>query len=324
MEITEGEGTYPIVYGFEEMVDRDSVGVYDGKNEDGERNYITDAYIARVKNVFDFIQDNQIALNVYTDADYLYDAFIEGNGRGHSPKLYSVFTPDEQINIEVITYRQAQWLLNQDGSAAIVFGGAWCANTTAAIGPINDYAVANNTIVYLMDFRLDGKFPIDFWSYDRDRQFEIRSTLQDGSAEKLTDSTFVGQPNPFAYLYTALINENLTNVESVTEPTSKNYLITAVDAEGNETTALRLQAPYFFSFNKDALDADGFPAPVLAWHELMLEITESSLERGNYIYQKDNYAAYTGGIENVLRALSESVNETYQPYTGEPRQPITE
>lgn len=317
-------GTYPIVIGFEEMVDRDSNGIYDGADEDGNRSYITDEYLVRLQNVFDFIRDSGVEISYYSDADYLVDAFVEGNGRGHSPKLYDVFTEGEQINIEVITYRQMNWLLSQEGSAAIVFGGAWCANTTAAIGPINDYAVANDVKVYLMDFRLDGKFPIDFWDYDRDRQFEIRSTLQDGSPEQLAGSTFVGQPNPFAYLYTNLINTYLTNVESITDPSADNYYITYVNEDGTETQAIRLQAPYLLAYNKDAVDADGFPAPVLAWHEEMLEITENSLENGSYIYQKDNYASYTAGIEEVLTAVAESTGSAFTPYTGAPRQELTD
>lgn len=318
------EGVFPIVYGFEEMVDRDATGIYDRTAEDGTRHYITEAYEARLKSVFDFVRDGGIEIDTYTDAEYLVDAFVEGNGRGHSPKLYDVFTEGEQINIEVLTYRQTQWLLSQEGSAAVLFGGAWCANTTAAIGLINDNAVANNQIVYLLDFRLDGKHPIDFWGYDRDRQFEIRSTKQDGNAEALAGSTYVGQPNPFASLYTDLITTYLTNVESVTDPSAKNYLIEAVKPDGSEAQALRLQVPYFFAYNKDALDEDGFPAPVLAWHEQMLEITEASLEKGIYIYQKDNYDAYNAGIAKVLGALAQSTGTAFSSYDGEPRQPIVD
>lgn len=317
-------GTYPIVYGFEEMVDKDSTGVYNSTNEDGTRNYITEEYTQRLQAVFDFIQENGIAVDSYTDAEYLYDAFVVDNGRGHSPKLYDVFTEGEPINIEVITYNQMNWLLAQEGSAAVLFGGAWCANTQASIGPINDYAVANDTTVYLMDFRLDGKHPIDFWGYDRDRQFEIRSTNQDGNAEELAGSTYVGQPNPFAYLYTNLINTYLTNVETITDPTADNYYITYTDENGAEVQAKRLQAPYFLAYNKDAVDEDGFPAPVLAWHEEMLEITEDSFEKGSYIYQKDNYASYTAGIESVLTALAGSTGTEFTAYTGEPRQELVD
>lgn len=319
-----GAGTYPIVYGFEEMVDRDSAGIYDGTDEDGNRNYITEEYLGRLQGIFNFIKDNEVEIDYYTDADYLYDAFIEGNGRGHSDKLYDVFTEGEQINIEVITYRQMQWLLSQEGSAAILFGGAWCANTTAAIGPINDYAVANDITVYMMDFRLDGKHPIDFWGYDRDRQFEIRSTNQDGDPEELTDSTYVGQTNPFAFLYTDLVNTYLTNLETITDPTANNYYITSTDEDGVETQAPRMQVPYFFAYNKDAVDADGFPAPVMAWHEEMLEITENSLEKGSYIYQKENYASYTAGIEEVLTALAGSTGTQFVSYSGEPRQELVD
>ena len=317
-------GSYPIVYGFEEMVDKDSTGIYNSTNEDGTRNYITGEYTARLQAVFDFIKDNGVAIDTYSDADYLYHAFVADNGRGHSPKLYDVFTEGEQINIEVITYAQTQWLLAQEGSAAILFGGAWCANTQAAIGPINDYAVANDTTVYLMDFRLDGKHPIDFWGYDRDRQFEIRSTKQDGNPEELAGSTYVGQPNPFANLYTNLINTYLTNVETITDPSADNYYITYVDENGAEVQAKRLQAPYFLAYNKDAVDEDGFPAPVLAWHEEMLEITENSFEKGSYAYQKDNYASYTAGIEEVLTALADSTGTDFALYTGQPRQELTD
>ena len=321
-------GTYPIVYGFEEMVDLDSQGVYTSeRDEDGKetgRTYFTDEFLARLEAVFDFADDQGIEFAQYTDADYLRDAFVAGNGRGHSEKSFDVFADGEQINVEVLTYRQTEWLLQQEGSAAIVFAGAWCANTQAIMGVLNDYAVADGVKVYFFDFRLDGKFPIDFWGYDRDRQLMIRATNQEGKETDLPDSTFVGQPNPFAYLYTDLIGTYLTNVETTTDPEADNYYITSTDEDGNEAKAARLQQPYLLAYNKDALDEDGFVAPVLAWHEQMLEITDASLERGTYAYQTDNYAAYTAGIEAVLEALDASVGRAFTPYDGEPRQELVE
>lgn len=317
-------GSYPIVCGFEEMVDKDATGIYSGESEDGVRNYVTDEYTARLQAVFDFIKDNGIGIDTYTDADYLYDAFAETSKRGHAEKLYDVFTEGEQINIEVITYAQTQWLLSQEGSTAILFGGAWCSNTQAAIGPINDYAVANGTTVYLTDLRLDGSHPADFWGYGSDRLFDIRITNQGGNPEELAGSTFVGQPNPFASLYTDLVNTWLTNVETTTEPTADNYYITAAGEDGAQVQAARIQVPYFLAYNKDALDADGFPAPVLAWHEEMMEISEVGFEWGNYLYQKDNYASYTAGVEKVLTALADSTGTEFAPYTGQPRQELTD
>lgn len=315
-------GFYPIVCGFEEMVDKDSIGVYDSTSEDGIRNYITDEYTIRLESIFTFMKENSIDVREYTDEDYLCDAFVAGNGRGHSEKLYDIFSEGEQINIRVIPYRQLKWLLEQEGSAVLLFGGAWCANTQASIGLTNDYAVANNIIIYMMDFRLDGKYPIDFWGYDRDRQFQIRSTLQEGNAQVLTDSTFVGKANPFACLYTNLVNRFLTNINTITDILADDYCITSMDADGNEDQAARMQAPYLLAYNKNAIDEDGFAAPILAWHEEMLEVTEKSLEKGIYFYQTENYASYSTGIEEVLTAYAESVGRTYIAYTGEPREEL--
>jgi hypothetical protein len=321
VEQTDSAGTYPIVYGFEEMVDRDSTGVYDSTDDDGVRNYITEDYTDRLENIFRFLKDNNVQLDTYTDAEYLQDAFAADSG-SHEGQLFDVFTPGEQINIQVITYRQMKWLLSQNGSAAILFGGAWCGNTAAAIGTINDYAVANNTTVYLFDLRLDGKHPVNYWGYGRDRLLYTRTTNLEGDPAELTDSTFVGQPNPFAYLYNDLINTYLTNIETITDPSADNYYITATDPEGTQSQAARMQVPYLIAYNKDAVDEDGFPAPIMAWHEEMLEITEDSKEEGDYFYQKDNYASYTAGIEEVFNAFFDSIGQSISFHPIDPRQEL--
>jgi hypothetical protein len=321
-------GTYPIVYGFEEMVDRDSQGVYVADEEDEtKRVYITDDYEARLEALFDFADEQKIEFATYTDAQYIYDAFVAGNGRGHADKLFDVFEPDEQVNVEVINYRQAQWLLQQEGSSVIVFAGAWCANSQASLGPINDYAVADGVKVYFFDFRLDGKYPIDFWGYDRDRQFFIRSSVQEEPTYGVdaAASTYVGQNNPFAYLYTEFVNTYLTNVETVTDPESDRYWITYTTDEGEQDKAPKLQQPYLLAYNKDALDEDGFVAPVIGWYEEMLEITDDSInKKGTYIYQVDNYESYTSGIEGVLQAFDQSTGRAFTAYDGEPRHELIE
>ena len=113
-------------------------------------------------------------------------------------------------------------------------------------------------------------------------------------------------------------------METTTEPTADNYYITAAGEDGAQVQAARIQVPYFLAYNKDALDADGFPAPVLAWHEEMMEISEVGFEWGNYLYQKDNYASYTAGVEKVLTALADSTGTEFAPYTGQPRQELTD
>lgn len=318
--------TYPIVYGFEEMVDRDDAGVYYGSASASPRNYITEDYKSRVKSVFDFILTENIKVGTYTYAQYLTDAFEAGNGRGHAPKLYDIFEDGEQININVITYRQLEWLLQQEGSAIILFGGAWCANTTAGIKPINDYAVANNLTVYMWDTRLDGKYPIDFWGYGRDRQFQTRGTTQEGKDE---GHGYGGAVNPFAYLYVDLLNTYLPNIETLNNPTSASFsdgskVVSYTDSDNVTHSAAKAQVPYIFSYNKDAKDEDGFTAPILEWYEEMLEVNNSASKftKELYLYTEANYARYTNGVYEVIKAYAKTTGEAAVEYTGAPAHPF--
>lgn len=300
--------TYPIVYGFEELVYRDEDGLYVVEQTDNatEYVYVTSQYKTDLKEIFNYIFKNQINIETYTDAEYFHDVFVTGNGRGHSEKLYDIFEEGEQINLKAITYRELTWLLEQDGSALIAFAGAWCANSTAAAGLINDYAVQNDVIVYWFDTRLDGKYPIDFWGYGRERQFKISETTLHNSTE----------PNPFAHYYVDLINTYLPNIEVLEGEMSY------VDSDGNTVTSLKTQHPYLFAYSKNATDENGERAPALAWHEQMLEVTANSLKNGSYIYTEENYAEYTAGIYKVLTAYAERTGIEVQEYFGAPRNPL--
>lgn len=139
-------GKCPIVYAFEEMVERDAEGLYvketdeEGNpvlDEDGNpvRKYITDEYNERLKKMFDYIKTNQIELSHYTKEAYMRDAF---NSYGKE-----IFKKDEQINVYPVTYRQLEWLLDEDGNAIVLMGGPGSEKTRAVIGKINDYAVKN-------------------------------------------------------------------------------------------------------------------------------------------------------------------------------------
>ena len=300
--------TYPIVYAFEEPVYRDEDGLYVIEETENatEYVYVTSQYKTDLKEIFTYIFNNQIKVETYTDAEYFHDVFVTGNGRGHAEKLYDIFEEGEQINLKAITYRELTWLLEQDGSALIVFAGAWCANSTAAAAPINDYAVANNVTVYWFDTRLDGKYPIDFWGYGRERQFKISETTLHNSTE----------PNPFAHLYVDLINTYLPNIEVLAGEMSY------VDSNGNTITSLKTQHPYFFAYSKNATDATGAKAPALAWHEQMLEVTAKNLKASTYLYTEENYAAYTTGVFNVIKAYAERTGIDATEYSGAPRHPF--
>ena len=131
--------TYPIVYGFEKMLNRDENGLYTGRGDNAVR--VTDEeYTAEINEaIFSHIGtgEGKVTLSSFTDADYIRLAYNERAGQ-------TIFDADEQINIRTLTYKQFKWLLEQDGNYLILLGGAWCGNTQAVIDIINDYAVANN------------------------------------------------------------------------------------------------------------------------------------------------------------------------------------
>lgn len=243
-------------------------------------------YKTDVKKVFHYAFLHKLQFSTYSDGEYYADALIEDNNRGHAPKLYNIFKRDEQINLNVINYHQLNWLLDQDGEAIVLIAGPWCANSTAAFGPINDYAVANNLQVFVFDDRLDGKYPIDFWGYQRDRQFKSRDWCIPGKD---------GELNPNAYLYVDLVRNKLTNMKV------NNYsdVIFYVDSKGDTLTAPHSESPYLFDFNKEGIGGDK-RKPIISWYEKLFEVTEINLRPDKYIYTKANYTEYTNGIKQVF------------------------
>ncbi len=96
----------------------------------------------KCKEMFDFIKDNGIEMSKYSKTDHLRDVF---NSYGSE-----IFSADQQINVYPVTYRQLKWLLNEDGNAMVMIGGAEMKNTCRYLR-VNDYAVKNNVRVYLYD-----------------------------------------------------------------------------------------------------------------------------------------------------------------------------
>ena len=265
---------YPIVYGFEEMVDRDAEGVYYNVNR--QKTYATEAYSLRVKGIFDYISENNIVLSYYSDADYIRDFYNKKSGK-------EIFKTDDQINIHVINYRQLDWLLRQEGNALILFGGTWCPNTQAVIATINDYAVANNLIVYNFDTKLDSGYAKKYWGYSGD--VHIRDSA-----------------NPFVKLYANLVETYLPNLITLYDVNSdQSYQYISYTSEDEEVRVKKLQVPYLFAYNKDAKEANEVDyAPILGYYEEMLTIADATAE--DYVYQTDNYARYKNGVYNVIQA----------------------
>lgn len=254
-----------------------------------------DNYSQDVRRLFHYIFERKLKISAYTDSQYFADALIENNNRGHAPKLYDIFNRDEQTNLNAVNYHQLRWLLSQPGDAVVLIAGAWCANSTAAFGPISDYAVTNQTQVYVFDDRLDGKYPIDFWGYGRDRQFKSRDTRIPGRE---------GELNPNAYLYVDLVREQLPNMEVTGHGGPIYYL----NAQGDTVKAPASQSPYLLAYNKDA-------GHIVAWYEKMLEVNEKSLRREQYLYTPENYREYTDGVRRVLTVYTQ---RTGRPAVSDP------
>ena len=130
---------YPVMYAFEQMVERDKDGVYTkeydeegnevtDKNGDPVKHYCTKKYNAQMKKMFDFINDNNIEFTEYSKED-----FVREN--------YPALKDAEKVNIKTVTYRQFAWLLQQDGNAIYMVGGPYDEATQNEIADVNAKAV---------------------------------------------------------------------------------------------------------------------------------------------------------------------------------------
>ena len=259
--------------------------LYNRDNTDARDDFVTDnaenteavdEYKAILReSVFDAASETE--LSSFSGADYIRLAYNEKAEQ-------EIFTPDEQINIQPITYKQLTWLLEQDGSYLILLGGSWCGNTRAVIKLINDYAVRNHVTVYNFDTKLDGGYARKFWGYEKDLH------IRDNSSE------FVG-------LYVDLVSEYFPNIETEYAIDSENSIFT-VNAEGETVTVNKLQVPYFLAYTKGLEDDIGHFVPITAYHEQMLTL---DADAEDYVYSEENYAAYTAGTYAVIQSYADQL-----------------
>ncbi|MCD8161462.1 MAG: hypothetical protein LUE61_09935 [Clostridiales bacterium] len=279
-------GRCPIVYGMEVCVDGDC-GETVRQLEDG---------------IFSHLEEPGAAPGVYTHEEYLREAY-RINSRGHSMKTQDAFTPEEPIQIQMMPFHMLDWLLDQEGTFLILIGGAWCSNTQAAISVINDYAVANNVRVYMFDFRLDGKYPFDFWEYPRARELKI-----------------TGAHSPFRRLYIDMVERKLVNLTTVQtfggwDPCTVQY----TDEAGRVHIAGRVQAPHLLAYQKGALNPRGKPAPVLAYCERMYELINC---QDTFIYCDPNYKDYKAGVYKVIYTYCQQTGGQAREITSDKTQPV--
>ena len=271
------KGTYPVVNGFEEMIDLDEKGVYvyDRNVAKEDRVHFTDAYKGRLKTFFEFIKTNNIDVSTYEDSQYYKNLY-------NLKSKQEIFKDNDKINLKAITYRQLVWLLEQEGNSIILLGGTWCGNTQASIKTFNDLAVKNDVVIYNFDTKLDSGYATKYWGYKTDAH--IRDTS-----------------NPFVRLYTDLIEKYFTNIETLYDvnAASAGQRIEYTNEAGEVVKVKKLQVPYLLSYNKNAVDQDNEKAPILASYEEMLSLSSTSK---TYVYGEANYKSIKDNTTNVINA----------------------
>ena len=237
---------YPVMYAFEQMVERDKDGLYTkeydeegnevtDKNGDPVKHYCTKKYNAQMKKMFDFINDNNIEFTEYSKED-----FVREN--------YPALKDAEKVNIKTVTYRQFAWLLQQDGNAIYMVGGPYDEATQNEIADVNAKAVENDVNVYLWDPYVDGKISEDDWGYKNTGDIMKSDSIN--------------------FMYTTLIENSLTNLTTDEfESGAADASLTYKNDAGEEKTVPVIKSPFVFSFNKDATDEDGIAAPITAYSE---------------------------------------------------------
>ncbi len=137
------------------------------------------------------------------------------------------------------TYHQLLNLFETDGTYMILLGGAWCPNTQAVIGQINDVAKEYGVkTIYNFDTKLDSGV------------LQIRDTK-----------------SPYANLYVDMVNKYLPNIVTIYDKAKNN--VSYKDANGADLVANKLQVPFLFLYNRNNKDAKGNPAPIIASYEKM-------------------------------------------------------
>ena len=240
----------------------------------------------------------------YSHEDYMFDSFKQ-NERGHAFKTEDALKKNEQINITPVTLEELRWILSQKGSFLVLFAGAWCANSQACIATINDYAVANDVRVYMIDIRIDGKYPIDFWLYPRARELRLNNPAFTESYLDLWERCLPGAPV----------------ICKVTQDTpGKLFNPYIEDKEGNLHAVLNVDVPYLLAVNKDRLSPRGSRMPVLA--ALNHDGFELINCQKSFIYFKPNYRKYTAGMYYVMQAYCDSMGLEVRDITIDRTAPI--
>ena len=240
--------------------------------------------------IFSHLGEQGAVITPYTNSDYIISAFSR-NKRGHAYKTEDAFENGEQINIQFITFQQFRWLLDQDGNFLFLFGGPWCAFTQGVIATINDFAVQNNVNVYMTDWKLDSKHPIDFWFYPRKNEPQLSQPVMMEYYVEIWEKYL-----PAVKLLCSMDSERFWSL-----PT-KDY----VDKDGRKHTVLFTQIPLLFAYDRDRKNQNGKNRPAYA----------SCHVSGELINTSERYVYY-GPFYRMFKASCGYVFEEYKLRTGE-------
>lgn len=271
-----GSKDCPVVYAFEKMVERDSKGIYVNERDD-DGNPVLDEEGNPVRKYV----DEEFKESMKPFFDYIKDNNIKTSNISKEEftrdafNSYGteIFKANEKVNIYPTTYRQLEWLLKEDGNALVMFGGTWDDSTRAVAPIVNDYAVKNNVRVYLCDTRMDNDYTTGKWGYTRSIDYTDGDSLVNR-------------------MYTNLIESYFTNITT---------------ARTTDDGTPKLEVPYLMAYNKDALDEDGFTAPVAAYSELTNY--QPNPEKRFYIGEEANTEACRTSVEVVFDAYLAGTGE---------------
>ncbi len=254
--------------------------------------------------IFSHVNEEGCIITPYSYSDYIREAFAM-NGRGHSFKTQDAFNKDEQINLCKINFQVFRWILQRKGSYVFMIGGPWCAYSQGAAATVNDYAVANNSRVYMSDIRLDSKHPIDFWKYPRKNELTISCPPMKKYDIELWEKYF-----PNARIQ-CRIDPDL--------PYKSNLTVDYTDEDGKLHQVLRVGVPYLLSYNKDHMGPHGHTDPLLATRHDAGELINYSDE---YIYNEPLYQWFCASMYRIFYYYKKSLGKEVSDITIDRTSPI--
>ncbi len=282
----------------------------DGKMyKDEECTLPDDEFDARLKEMI-FEKIGEEGVSSYTDAEYMYDAF-RINERGHAFKTEDCFKKDETINIQPICLAQLRFMLEQNGTYMILFAGAWCANSQAGVATVNDYAVANDVLVYMFDNRIDGKHPIDFWKYPRLHEMKLTHPALQKYDFEIWEKRLPGAPV-------------LLSLGGPDRPWAQKSVFAQnyVDEEGVTHSILPIDMPYLVACDMAAVNSEGISKPILAaFNHGGIELINC---KSTFVYSRPRYNLYKAGVYYVFDAYCNDLGKEVKDITIDRTAPVVE